>query len=231
MSLRRTHLTGNFSRCSRRVQTPTWPAPSLPLPESVSFSSPSSQVDQAALVALANLSNHILATKASKQLAKLKHRHRSHFSSSSTNGPMLYYRALDMLTSHHYRQPVRKYILELFDFDLDTREDIDRVMNAGRDLVRTDADQYENENGVAGMEKWPRAAVESMMLGGGGSGGTGSRSGVAGGGGALEGEVTEDEDQSSLDGNDDDLGGAATGKKVALQVLTPLLTVRGFLLS
>ncbi|GAA5961649.1 hypothetical protein JCM3765_000463 [Sporobolomyces pararoseus] len=212
-------LTGPTGLCipmelNDLVFTPTWPAPELPLSESLEFSAPNSHVDRDALVSLANLSNHILATKASKQLAKLKSRHRSHFSS-----PSLYYRAIDMLSSHHYRQPVRKYILELFDYDLDPHN-VDQLVSAGQELVRRKLEQELKEpvsNGIDDHKapKWATKSISAMM----GS----TKIGIGG----IEGEVTEDEDQSSVD--NDDL--ETMMNKVPLQILTPLLTVRGFLLS
>lgn len=201
-------------------QTPIWPPPDLPLAESLDFAIPTSHVDRAALVSLANLSNHILATKASKQLAKLKARHRSHFSS-----PSLYYRAFDMLSSHHYRQPVRKYILELFDYDL-APEAAERLVLASQELVNRKIEQELNgslttasSNGLNGTKtpKWAMQSDVSAMMG----------TGRVGIGGGVEGEVTEDEDQSSVDNEDVE----AMMAKVPLQVLTPILTVRGFLLS
>ena len=206
---KRSLLTANL----HNLQTPLWPPPELPLPESLQLGTPTSHVDRDALLCLANLSNHILATKASKQLAKLKSRHRSHFSS-----PSLYYRALDMLSSHHYRQPVRKYIVELFDLDL-SLENSRRINQAGAELRSRKLEQDLNgpstpsqpqANGMIGLKtpKWAASGVSGMMNGG---------------VGGIEGEITEDDDQSSVD------EGEMT--KIPLKVLTPLLTVRGFLLS
>jgi hypothetical protein len=177
------------------------------------------------LISLSNLSNHILATKSSKNLAKLKQRHSSHFSLTTTttrnDGRGLWSRAIEMLGNHHYRQPVRKYVLELFEGGFDSRDEVDKLVQAGEELVRKGKEQRA-EGGTGSV------AIERMMAGG-GEIGTGAR-----GGGGLEGEVTEDEDQSSLDGNDlgdYEIAGEMGGKKVPLQVLTPMLTVRGFLLS
>ncbi|GAA5937590.1 TORC2 complex subunit TSC11 [Sporobolomyces koalae] len=194
------------------LYTPVWPSPQLPLPESLLLAAPTSHVDRDALVCLANLSNHILATKASKQLAKLKSRHRSHFAS-----PALYYRALDMLASHHYRQPVRTFIVDLFDYDFDA-ESATRLVLAGDDLVKRKLEQGQNgnlsmipsqSNGV-GSASWAQSGVSAAAMMDGGFG--------------IEGDVTEDEDQSSI-------GDDAQTTKIPLKTLTPLLTVRGFLLS
>lgn len=126
-----------------------------------------------------------------------------------------------MLASHHYRQPVRKYIVELFDLDL-SLETSRRIDQAGSELRSRKLEQDLNGpstpsqppqvNGMIGLKtpKWAASGVSGMMNGG-------------GGGGGIEGEITEDDDQSSVD--------EAEMTKIPLKVLTPLLTVRGFLLS
>ena len=122
-----------------------------------------------------------------------------------------------MLSSHHYRQPVRKYIVELFDLDL-SLENSRRINQAGAELRSRKLEQDLNgpstpsqpqANGMIGLKtpKWAASGVSGMMNGGAG----------------IEGEITEDDDQSSVD------EGEMT--KIPLKVLTPLLTVRGFLLS
>jgi rapamycin-insensitive companion of mTOR len=174
-------------------QTPLWDPPLLDLPNALQLAAPTSHLERDALTALANLSNHILATKASKTLARLKTRHHSLFAS-----PALYYRALDMLASHHYRLTVRKYVLELFELPLD-KAVAARIEQAGEEL------------------KAKKRAYASVALNGGG--GTNGHGGLG-----LEGEVTEDDDESS--GGEDD-GESA----IPLQVLTPLVTVKGFLLA
>ncbi|GAA6063262.1 hypothetical protein JCM10212_004996 [Sporobolomyces blumeae] len=209
-------LTGPTGLCipidlNDLVYTPPWHVPEAPLPESLRLAAPTSHVDREAVLALANLSNHILATKASKQLAKLKARHRSHWAS-----PALFCRAFEMIGSHHYRQSVRKYILDLFDLELG-RDNVAKVVAAGEDLRLRKIEQDEDGsthpsaplrtplNGFA-PPKWAASGVSAMMNGGLG----------------LEGEVTEDEDESSVD---------EAKLSIPLKTLTPLLTIRGFLLS
>ncbi|GAA5852982.1 hypothetical protein JCM3766R1_000033, partial [Sporobolomyces carnicolor] len=250
------------------VFTPTWPAPEVPLPESLDFGAPASHVERDCLVALANLSNHILATKASKQLAKLKSRPAAHhLFSSTTTAPTLLYRAFDMLANHHYRQPVRKFILDLFEYDLDA-DNVERLFRAGRDLVVANSSHGRDGSNIGSHRNGHDRGLEANIGGGVGGGqiaatttiGSGlvrsekpsislmignGRRGVVGGdaevdgirrddgarrtrrGGGIEGELTEDEDQSSVD--NDDLENMMS--KVPLKVLSPLVTVRGFLLS
>lgn len=142
-------------------------------------------------MAFANLSNHILATKASKALARLKSRHRELFSS-----PSLYYRVLEMLSTYHYRLAVRRYVLELFDISLDDRT-AQEISAAGEDLL---ARSVEGED----QQAWalPSVAGALMMDG-------------------IEGDFTDDEESSPDEG----------AAPIPLQVLNPLLTVRGFLIS
>ncbi|GAA5917264.1 hypothetical protein JCM5296_000314 [Sporobolomyces johnsonii] len=197
------------------VYTPLWPAPELALPESLSLAPPPSHVEREALVALANLSNHILATKASKTLARLKTRHRNLFAS-----PALYYRALEMLASHHYRLPVRKYIIELFELPMSARN-AERVVQAGEEL-RAKKDK--------GMAATPRLDGEGDEAAKGGGEGviSGSKtpgwaaSGVSALVHGIEGDVTDDDDESSVD---------AAELILPVKTLTPLLTVKGFLLA
>lgn len=264
-------FVSSLARNSKRItqKTPTWPAPEVPLPESLDFGAPASHAERDCLVALANLSNHILATKASKQLAKLKSRPAAHhLFSSTTTAPTLLYRAFDMLANHHYRQPVRKFILDLFEYDLDA-DSVEQLFRAGRDLVvaaktshgRDGSNNGSHRNGHdrgleanigggvgggqiaatttigSGLVRSEKPSI-SLMIGNGRRGVVGGDAEVDGirrddgargtrGGGGIEGELTEDEDQSSVD--NDDLENMMS--KVPLKVLSPLVTVRGFLLS
>ncbi|BGP18107.1 hypothetical protein JCM10213v2_006158 [Rhodosporidiobolus nylandii] len=193
------------------IYTPLWEPPLLDIPNSLLLASPTSHIERDALSALANLSNHILATKASKALAKLKTRHRSLFSS-----PSLFYRALDMLASHHYRLATRKYILELLDLPLDT-DVAERIARAGEELKAKKRAELEGGEGeeagvserpqangvVASAPRWATSGVDAILSGG------------------IDGEATED-DESSAD---------EAEATIPLKVLTPLVTVRGFLLA
>ncbi|SAL99279.1 hypothetical protein [Absidia glauca] len=59
---------------------------------------------------IGDMSNHILANEASKNLAKLRQKHGDYF-----KNVQLYYSVCQLLGSYHFRSPVRKYILEAFD--------------------------------------------------------------------------------------------------------------------
>ncbi|KAF3940113.1 hypothetical protein ABW19_dt0207420 [Dactylella cylindrospora] len=62
------------------------------------------------VTSMTNLSNHILANEASRDLAKLKQNYAELFQSTE-----IYNLALRILESYRYRLPVRRFILELFD--------------------------------------------------------------------------------------------------------------------
>ncbi|KAI9321769.1 Rapamycin-insensitive companion of mTOR, middle domain-containing protein [Dichotomocladium elegans] len=59
---------------------------------------------------IGDMSNHILANEASKNLAKLRQRHPDYFRKVD-----LFYCVCQLLGSYHFRAPVRKYILDIFD--------------------------------------------------------------------------------------------------------------------
>ncbi|KAG8908318.1 hypothetical protein FRC00_011289, partial [Tulasnella sp. 408] len=66
------------------------------------------------LAAVGNLQNTVIANEAARSLTKFKAQHRQIFSSIT-----LFYRVLHILSTQRYRLPVRRYILDLFDIDLD----------------------------------------------------------------------------------------------------------------
>ncbi|KAI0052718.1 hypothetical protein FA95DRAFT_1553382 [Auriscalpium vulgare] len=66
--------------------------------------------------AISNLSNSVIANTASRSLAKLKTR--PEYQAVFSSVPM-FYRALHTISTSRYRLPVRRFILDLFDIDLD----------------------------------------------------------------------------------------------------------------
>ncbi|KAA8893128.1 Rapamycin-insensitive companion of mTOR, N-term-domain-containing protein [Sphaerosporella brunnea] len=67
-------------------------------------------IDSEIIGAVANLSNHIKESQATKDLVKLKAAHASHFAS-----PDLYRRIMGLLESYRYRLQMRRFIIEMFD--------------------------------------------------------------------------------------------------------------------
>ncbi|KAI7903798.1 Rapamycin-insensitive companion of mTOR, N-term-domain-containing protein [Cokeromyces recurvatus] len=81
------------------------------LPRSVTADSVSADI----LKNIGNMSNHILANEASKNLAKLRQLYPEYFKKVN-----LYYSVCQLLGSYHFRSPVRKYVLEIFDMKFTT---------------------------------------------------------------------------------------------------------------
>jgi len=75
------------------------------------------QAERDALNCIYNLSNTVIAKASSRTLARLKSRPETRDVFSS---PRLFDRALQALATQRYRQPVRRYIFELFDIRLDS---------------------------------------------------------------------------------------------------------------
>ncbi|CAO3594443.1 unnamed protein product [Absidia cylindrospora] len=83
---------------------------------------------------IGDMSNHILANEASKNLAKLRQRHNDYF-----KDVRLYYSVCQLLGSYHFRSPVRKYILEAFDMQF-TTELLDEL-----DTLATNMDEQKRQ--------------------------------------------------------------------------------------
>ncbi|KAI0366921.1 hypothetical protein BV20DRAFT_1001539 [Pilatotrama ljubarskyi] len=77
---------------------------------------PESPEENEVMTAIYNLANTVIANSASRSLTKMKSKpeYRHIFSS-----PSMFYRALHTISSQKYRLPVRRYIFDLFNVDLD----------------------------------------------------------------------------------------------------------------
>ncbi|RCI05307.1 hypothetical protein CU098_010819 [Rhizopus stolonifer] len=73
---------------------------------------------------IGDMSNHILSNEASKNLAKLKQVYPDAFKRVD-----LYYSVCQLLGSYHFRSPVRKYVLEIFDmrFTTELLKELDEI--------------------------------------------------------------------------------------------------------
>jgi len=89
-----------------RIDCTNRPDADLPPPEST--------MEVQILSAISNLQNTVIANEAARALNRFKLQHRAIFSSVS-----LFYRVLHLLSTQRYRLPVRRYVLDLFDIDLD----------------------------------------------------------------------------------------------------------------
>ncbi|KIO29376.1 hypothetical protein M407DRAFT_70503 [Tulasnella calospora MUT 4182] len=108
------------------VQISHWPsAPDLREPRWIQPTDDSMELQ--ILTAIGNLQNTVIANEAARSLTRFKSQHRQIFSSIT-----LFYRVLHIISTQRYRLPVRRYILDLFDIDLDPD-----IMNALYNLSNT----------------------------------------------------------------------------------------------
>ncbi|KZT18431.1 hypothetical protein NEOLEDRAFT_1125374 [Neolentinus lepideus HHB14362 ss-1] len=96
------------------IFVPTWETPMCSTGNQLI--PPISQNEIEVMTAIHNLANTVIANQASRTLARLKTRseYKDIFSSSS-----MFYRALHTISTYRYRLPVRRYILDLFEIELD----------------------------------------------------------------------------------------------------------------
>ncbi|TFY68745.1 hypothetical protein EVJ58_g835 [Rhodofomes roseus] len=95
---------------------PPWDCVANEGDDDVRLEPPKTAEELEVMTAIYNLANTVIANTASRSLAKMKTRpeYRHIFSS-----PEMYFRALHTISSQKYRMPVRRYILDLFDVELD----------------------------------------------------------------------------------------------------------------
>ncbi|KAG8875681.1 hypothetical protein FRB97_004816 [Tulasnella sp. 331] len=95
------------------VHIPTWDCAVGPA-EPSRLTPPESITESQIMMAISNLQNTVIANEAARSLTRFKSLHRAVFASIP-----LYYRALHVISTQRYRLPVRRYILDLFDIELD----------------------------------------------------------------------------------------------------------------
>jgi len=98
------------------MSMPSWDAPPLTDDGDSRLLPPTTQTELEVITAIQNLGNTVIANAASRSLTKMKSRpeYRPVFSSPST-----FYRALNTISTQRFRLPVRRYILDLFNIELD----------------------------------------------------------------------------------------------------------------
>lgn len=119
---------------------------------------PESTVERQICIAITNLSNHILATAASKTLSKIKTR-----SPHAFQNPSLFFRALYMLDHNHFRLPVRRYILDLFPMPF-TPAHLDEAFEEGARL-QAQSGPPKGGNGNAVLTGSPQKRKSTIMSG------------------------------------------------------------------
>ncbi|KAM0790272.1 hypothetical protein ACM66B_005576 [Microbotryomycetes sp. NB124-2] len=215
---------GNF------VDTTLWTPPAAPVPRSFFWPAPTSHTERHVLSAISNLSNHILAAKASKTIARTKQRHPHVFKK-----PEMVARALELLSCHHYRANVRKFVVESFSLGVFEGEEgatgfwddefvkqvafaTDRLNEMSGSVDVREEDQRQlgdvaDEAKSQGPTSVRLAAAASTPVGIGSDADTGQ-------------DTTEWSNSSDGENTDEE------GKlKMPVKVMKPALTVKGFLLS
>ncbi|OCH89904.1 hypothetical protein OBBRIDRAFT_793801 [Obba rivulosa] len=98
------------------TSVPPWECISNEGADSTRLKAPETEQESEVMTAIYNLANTVIANAASRSLARMKARpeYRDIFSS-----PSVFYRALHTLSSQRYKLPVRRYIFDLFNVELD----------------------------------------------------------------------------------------------------------------
>lgn len=92
-----------------------WAPPESTVEEANRLIPPTEQAEIEVMTAIQNLSNTVIANAASRSLAKL--RARSEYKHVFTS-PTMFFRALHTISTQRYRLPVRRYILDLFNVEV-----------------------------------------------------------------------------------------------------------------
>ncbi|OAV98339.1 hypothetical protein PTTG_25752 [Puccinia triticina 1-1 BBBD Race 1] len=124
------------TRLNEFIVNPTWKPKKKKLPDlSTRYTPFKSPIHRKILIAIANLSNHLLANNSSKTLARLKAKHREAFQDLG-----LFHRALKILGNYHYRLMTRRFVMELFgDIKLDSTS-ARKIHEAGESMKSSRAD-------------------------------------------------------------------------------------------
>ncbi|EJF61068.1 hypothetical protein DICSQDRAFT_147513 [Dichomitus squalens LYAD-421 SS1] len=98
------------------VSIPAWECVANEAVDDSRLAPPESPEEMEVMTAIYNLANTVIANAASRSLTKMKSKpeYRHIFTS-----PSMFYRALHTISSQKYRMPVRRYIFDLFNIDLD----------------------------------------------------------------------------------------------------------------
>ncbi|KAG0239686.1 hypothetical protein BGW41_007569 [Actinomortierella wolfii] len=114
----------------RFLDVPPWDYVRVqPPPLDIPLAKDGNAIEQEILKYIGELSNHILTSGASKALQKLKTECPTYFSSLT-----LYSAVMQILGHYHYRLPVRRFILGLFDIRLEGSAMLDRLDQIGQSM-------------------------------------------------------------------------------------------------
>ncbi|KAI8986238.1 Rapamycin-insensitive companion of mTOR, N-term-domain-containing protein [Trametes punicea] len=98
------------------VSIPQWECVASEAVDDSRLAPPESDEEMEVMTAIYNLANTVIANAASRSLTKMKSKPEFRHIFSS---PSMFYRALHTISSQKYRLPVRRYIFDLFNIDLD----------------------------------------------------------------------------------------------------------------
>lgn len=98
------------------ISLPKWESIEVKTDADIRLLPPTTQTELEVISAIENLGNSVIVNTASRSLARMKSRpeYRTVFSS-----PAVFFRALHTISTQRYRLPVRRYILDLFNIELD----------------------------------------------------------------------------------------------------------------
>ncbi|KAF9221011.1 hypothetical protein BS17DRAFT_786363, partial [Gyrodon lividus] len=100
----------------RFISLPTWEPIEVKSDADIRLLPPTVRTELEVITAIDNLSNTVIANAASRSLARMKSRPEYH---STFGSPAVFFRALHIISTQRYRLPVRRYILDLFNIELD----------------------------------------------------------------------------------------------------------------
>ncbi|TFK28071.1 hypothetical protein FA15DRAFT_612999 [Coprinopsis marcescibilis] len=90
------------------------------------------------ITAIQNLANTVIANAASRSLTKLKNKSET---KAAFQKPEMFYRGLHIISTQRYRFPVRRYIIDLFNLELDP-DMVDAFQSAEKRLVSSASHQH-----------------------------------------------------------------------------------------
>ncbi|WVQ77136.1 hypothetical protein IAR50_006819 [Cryptococcus sp. DSM 104548] len=139
---------------SRFVHLDSWAPPDLrePLPPLPNLHG----VEIEIIVSISKLSNYVLAAGAMNNLKRIRTRHPRYFSSIT-----LFHRALRAVSTNHFQAPVRRFILELFNVNMD-RHTLVQLAGLETNVWRT-RESERRAQAIATPEPGNRASPEEYV--------------------------------------------------------------------
>lgn len=152
----------------------------------------------------------------------MKHRYPEHFTRLN-----LYYAAVQLIGAYHYRFPIRKFILEIFEvkFDADALRVLDAVGAEDRDRTNDGTDDVFEGDPLAPPSRRPSKTINGGLSALDGEGGDSARPSPSDG--ALE-IITSDYDDDNYDDDDNNDSEYEEDLVVPKEKLVPQKVIVGF---